>query len=88
LKGIHKREPDMVLDELPPGVSEIRITHKGKTYTTHSSKPWTELMAVAERHYTDMRPIGGPQMPAKVVVPMTRRQMKAQPRALPYKDDA
>ena len=55
MKGLHVREPNLELPDLPPGVSEIRITHNGVTYTTHSRKPWTELMAVAERRYTDLR---------------------------------
>jgi hypothetical protein len=87
VKGVHVRDPNLVLDDLPRGASEIRITHKGRTYVAHSLKPWPELMAVAEKHYTDMRPIGGPAAPAKVALPPPKRRPTAAPRAMPYSDD-
>lgn len=86
MRGAHVREPSLELPELPPGITEITITRAGRTFTTHTRKPWWECMAIAERAYTDMKPIGGPAVPVKAALPPPKRQAAA-PRAMPYRDD-
>lgn len=86
MRATVRREPNLELPELPPGVTEIAITHAGHRTVVHSRKPWWECMAIAELRFTDMHPIGGPAVPTKVSLPPPKRQAPA-PRAMPYKEN-
>lgn len=79
MRATVSREPDLVLPDLPPGVTEVRITRAGKTHTLHSLKPWTEVMAECERRFTTGRPIGGPKLPAKISLPKPTRRPAPRP---------
>lgn len=87
MRGTVKREPDLQLPDLPHGVTEITITHNGRTSVVHSRKPWTEVMAECEKRYTEPgNPIGGPVLPTKLPAAPAPRGPRAA--SLPYKDDA
>jgi hypothetical protein len=82
-----RREPRLQLPELDPGVTEVTITHAGRTFVTHTRKPWTEVMEDCAKRFSTTNPIGGPAVPTKVALPLPKRQAKPVPRAMPYKDD-
>jgi hypothetical protein len=87
VRGVIRREPGLELPDLAPGVTEVTITHAGRTFVTHTRKPWTEVMEDCAKRFSTNTPIGGPAVPTKVALPLPKRQAKPVPRAMPYKDD-
>lgn len=86
MKGIHKREPNLRLPDLPPGVTEITVGVGDNIFVLHSRKPWTEVMDRCGKDFSDSKPIGGPAVPSKFAPLLPGRRTKAAPRAMPYKD--
>lgn len=84
--GVIVRDPNLVLPELPPGVTEVTTRRGNRAFVMHTRKHWTEVMRDCMRFNSSDKPIGGPETPARLAAPILPRKRAAGVSGLPYKD--